>query len=427
MVENTRKHVIGEFPVAEEFQGKLNEAYNKLCARTGEGSNMTEWLDWPSRYLVSDEYKRLKKTAEKIRNQNDIVIVVGIGGSYLTAQAIIHSEYGEFYNEIAKAKLLPKIYFAGYNLSPDMLNYILKQTDDCDWSVVYISKSGGTMEPALAFRILWEKLQKKYGSKANERVYAITDAKKGILKEMANEHCWESFVIPDGIGGRYSGLTACGLLPIAISGIDTDKLLLGAIDAESDYKNSPKSFAGEYAKHRYANYERKRNVEFIAMNTPYLSYFAEWLKQLFGESEGKDGKGLFPASGVFPTDLHSLGQYLQEGKRNEIFETFIIVDFKEDIEIPESNLKDKLDERAGKRFGQAAAAAMDGAYKAHNAGGNPCAIIRVGKTLEDIGYLMQSMFVACAVHSYMIGVNPFNQPGVENHKVNMKNSPEWDK
>ncbi len=433
MVKNTREHVIGEFPdfppifPCSRTQTTVAEvAYNKLYAGTGEGSEMRGWMNWPKEYFVSGEYKKLKETAKNIRENNDSVIVIGIGGSYLTPQMVIHSEYGPYYNEIAQSKGLPKIYFAGCDLSPDNLNQIIEMVSDGDWSIIYISKSGGTMEPALAFRILWKSLQEKYGDEADKRVYAVTDAEKGILKSMANEHEWESFVIPDNIGGRYSGFTACGLLPIAVAGIDTDKLLEGAIDAVNDCEGNPDCFAAKYAEWRYYNYSQCRLVETFAMNSPYLSYLGEWLKQLFGESEGKNDKGLFPTSVVFPTDLHSLGQYLQEGVRDLIFETFIERDFKDDITIPESGLNDNLDTRAGKKFSQAAAAAMDGAYKAHTEGGNPCSIIRVGNTLEDMGYVMQSMFIACAISSYMLEVNPFNQPGVEAHKMAMKTSPKWD-
>lgn len=428
MIKGTDRHVIGKFPMKSgEYHGEMLSAYNTLYTGTGEGHEMTGWLDWPEKYFYSDEYQRLKKTAEEIQDNNDAVIVVGIGGSYLTPQMVIHSEYGEYYNEIAGEKRLPRLYFAGCNLSTDNLNQIIERVSDGDWSVIYISKSGGTMEPALAFRVLWEKLYQKYGDRADKHVYAITDAEKGILKSMANEHGWESFVIPDNIGGRYSGLTACGLLPIAVAGIDTDALLIGAMFAMVDCTNNPDSFAGRYAEWRYSNYDKSEDVEFFAMNTPDLSYLGEWLKQLFGESEGKDLRGLFPASGVFPTDLHSLGQYLQEGKRGLIIETFIIRDFKTDFKIPQVDLKDELDKRAGKKFSQAMSAAMDGAYKAHTDGGNVCGIIQVGNTLEDLGYLMQSMFIACSVSAYMLCVNPFDQPGVEAHKRNMKASPEWDK
>ena len=423
------RQVIGEFPIHnDKFHDKMVQAYKKLYAGTGEGSEMRDWILWPEKYYNSEEYARVKSTAAVIQYHSDAVIFVGIGGSYLTPQAVMQSEYGDYYNEIARKKGLPKVYFAGCDLSPDNLNQIIERVSEGDWSIVYISKSGGTMEPALAFHVLWEKLHEKYGKEANSRVFTVTDSKKGTLKEMTDEHGWETFVIPDGIGGRYSAFTAVGLLPLAIAGIDTDELLLGAIDAMNDCNNNPDSFAGKYAETRYYNYiTRDNNVEFFATNTTYLSYFAEWIKQLFGESEGKEGKGLFPASGVLPRDLHSLGQYLQDGLRDLICETFIIREFETDIEIPASNLKDNLENRIGKKFSQAAAAAMDGAYKAHTEGGNACAIIRLNKGLEAMGYLMYSLFVVSPVVGYMMGVNPFDQPGVEAHKAAMKTSPEWDK
>ncbi len=431
MIKRTRKHVIGEALMAnltEELWGDLHKmAHDRLYSKSGEGSEMTDWIDWPLKYQESEEYKRLKETAKRIRNQNDVVIVVGIGGSYLTPKMIIQSEYGEFYNELAEENQNPKIYFVGCDLSPDRINEILELICGCEWSIIYISKSGGTMEPALVFRTFWQKLYELYGAEADSRVYAITDAQKGILRSIANERGWKSFAIPDGIGGRYSAFTACGLLPIAVAGIDTDKLLQGAVDAMKDCSSNPNSFAGIYARWRYFNYFQGRKVELYAVNAPEISFFSEWLKQLFGESEGKDGKGLFTTSAIFPTDLHSIGQVIQEGTRNVIFETFINREFKTSVKIPKTNLKDNLNEKCqGKEFYQAVAAAMDGAFKAHTKGGNLCCTIKVGNTLEDMGYLMQSMFVSCAVYCYMIGVNPFNQPGVELHKTNMKSSPEWD-
>lgn len=428
MLKNKRSHIIGDFPIpSDEFHEKMVQAYNTLYDGTGEGSEMRGWINWPKEYYVSEEYKTLKSTAKEIQEKSDVVIVIGIGGSYLTPQMIIHSEYGDAYNELASKNGVPKIYFAGRDLSPDHLNQIIEMVSGVNWSIIYISKSGGTIEPALSFRVLWKYLYAQYGEEANQRVYAVTDSSKGILKGMANEHCWKSFIIPDDIGGRYSGFTACGLLPIAVAGINTDMLLKGAIDAVNDCDHNPSSFAAKYAGWRYHNYIEASCVEVYAVNTPFLSYFAEWLKQLFGESEGKDGKGLFPASITIPTDLHSLGQYLQDGLRDLICETFIEREFKGNIEIPKIKLNDNLESFAGKTFKQAAAAAMDGAYKAHSEGGNPCSNIYVGASLEDMGYLMQSMFVACAVSAYMIDVNPFNQPGVEAHKINMKSSPEWDK
>lgn len=428
MITNTRSHVIGDFPIPnDEFHAKMVKAYNTLYDGTGEGKEMRGWINWPKDYFVSEEYKMLKITAKEIQQKSDIVIVIGIGGSYLTPQMIIHSEYGDAYNELASKNGVPKIYFAGRDLSPDHLNQIIEMVSGVDWSIIYISKSGGTIEPALSFRVLWKYLYQRYGEEANQRVYAVTDSSKGILKGMSNDGDWKSFVIPDNIGGRYSGFTACGLLPIAVAGIDTDMLLKGAIDAVNDCASNPEGFAGTYAEYRYYNYmENMNSVEVYAVNTPFLTYFAEWLKQLFGESEGKEGKGLFPASITIPTDLHSLGQYLQEGLRDLICETFISREFKGNVEIPEVALNDGLKSREGKKFTQAASAAMDGAYNAHSKGGNVCSNILVGNSLEDMGYLMQSMFVACAVSAYMLGVNPFDQPGVEFHKVKMKSSPKWD-
>ncbi len=428
MITKTRSHVIGDFSIpSDKFHKWMIKSYNTLYDGTGEGSKMRGWLNWPKEYYVSEEYRTLKSTAKEIREKSDIVIVIGIGGSYLTPQMIIHSEYGDYYNELASKNGNPRIYFAGRDLSPEHLKQIIEIVSGVDWSIIYISKSGGTIEPALSFHTLWELLEKQYGKEANQRVYAVTDSSKGILKGLANDGDWRSFIIPDDIGGRYSGFTACGLLPIAVAGINTDKLLKGAIDAVNDCYYNPSSFAGKYAEWRYYNYEERTNsVEVYAVNTPFLAYFSEWLKQLFGESEGKDGKGLFPASIIIPTDLHSLGQYLQEGLRDLICETFFDRDFKKNVKIPKVSLKDNLKIREGKKFTQAAAAAMDGAYNAHSEGGNACSYVRFGSTLEDMGYLMQTMFVACAVSAYMLGVNPFDQPGVESHKVKMQSSSKWD-
>lgn len=426
--KNTR-YLVGEFPMNETaYVSELAKAFDTLNAKTGLGNEMLGWTSWPEAYFSSDEYDLLKATAKHIREVNDAVVVIGIGGSYLTPQMVIQSQYGDFFNESALTKYgndNKPIYFAGCDLSPDRLQRIIESVKGKDWSIIYISKSGGTIEPALAYRTLWDALVRQYGGAAHTRVYAVTDSEKGILKSMANQYSWTSFVIPDNIGGRYSGFTACGLLPLAVAGIDTDALLRGAIQA-SHMELQPNSFAGKYARWRYAMYKAGFKVEFLATNTPDLAYFTEWLKQLFGESEGKDYKGLFPASGVFPRDLHSLGQFLQEGEKGLILETYIERGFFDDLEIPNVPLNDKLDRFVGKQFSQAAAAAMDGAYRAHSDGGNPCGKILFGNSLEDLGYLMQSMFVACAVYCYMLGVNPFNQPGVEKHKAIMKTSPKWD-
>ena len=435
MIDETRngKPVVGNFPQKKDngVQDVINKAKEKLYARQCEGSEMTGWINWPREYRKSEEYREVKKVAKEIRENNDTVVVIGIGGSYLTPQMVIHSECGEFYNEWGWANGTPNIYFAGCDLSPDRLKKIIDVVEGYHWSIIYISKSGGTMEPALTFRVLWDILYKQYGEEANERVYAITDAEKGVLRNLADTHGWKTFIIPNGIGGRFSGLTACGLLPIAIAGIDTDKLLDGAIYAMDDCIDNPENFAAKYAEWRFGNLAgyvdgKCYSVEFLATNTPYLTFLTEWLKQLFGESEGKSNKGIFPASGVFPTDLHSLGQFLQEGKRDLIFETFIKRGFNSDVIIPESNLDDNLDKYAGKKFTQAASAAMEGAFKAHSAGGNPCAMIEIDNSTEGMGAFMYYSFITTALTAIAMEVNPFNQPGVELHKKMMKESSEWD-
>lgn len=417
--------VTWNFPVdTSESQGLVvSDALAVLQRRNGPGGDMTGWIDWPQKYLESDEYARLKVTAQHICYESDAVVVIGIGGSYLTPEMVLHSCFGSHYNLL----LSTQIFFAGIDMKPEGFERTLHLLEGKKWSVVYISKSGGTIEPALTFRFFYDQLIKKFGyEEANRRVYAVTDSCKGILKNLATEHNWDSFVIPDNIGGRYSGFTACGLLPLAIAGIDTDKLLLGAIEA-AKAELSLDSFATSYACWRHLNYIMGLNVEFLAFNTPDLCFLGEWLKQLFGESEGKDNKGLFPTSGAFPRDLHSLGQFLQEGSKEVLFETFIERESSNALEIPVSNgLRDNLDKYTYKRFCQAAAAAMDGAYRAHSNGGNPCGTIRFGNRLEDLGYLMQAMFVACATFCYMLQVNPFNQPGVELHKQIMRSSPAWE-
>lgn len=427
MIEKKRL-VEGEFPKISklDFSKLLEESFDNLLYGTGEGKEMTGWLFWPREYLVSSEYADLKSVAEEIRKNNDAIIVIGIGGSYLTTKMLVYSEYGENYNELLSKKDSPKVYFLGNDLSSDKINHTFELISGLDWSIIYISKSGGTMEPALSFRVCYEKLKEKYGIRAKNRIYSITDPNGGTLRNMSDKNEWKSFIIPPNIGGRYSGLTACGLLPSACLGLDTDKVLNGAIKAMRAEVNS-EGFAGNYALWRYANYMLNgRKIEFLASNDPYLMYASEWLKQLFAESEGKSNKGIFPASGIFPTDLHSLGQFLQEGTRGLIFETFVERKFNNSIQIPKSDLSDNLRMREGKSFVQAAKAAMDGAYQAHSSGGNPCGVIRLENGLESMGYFIQSMFIGCAVYCYMLYVNPFNQPGVEKHKNEMKKSSAWD-
>lgn len=422
-MKERKSNVVGTFPgigKGSKFYKERCEAYKVLYERTGAGSEMTDWLTWPEEYIVSDEYKKLKETSKEIQEKSDAVIVMGIGGSYLTPKMVIESQYGEFYNENAQKNGLPKIYFAGCDENSDRINAILNQLDGLNWSIIYISKSGGTIEPAISFRVFWDKLYKQYGNEAHARVYAVTDAEKGILKGIANEYSWESFVIPDGIGGRYSGLTACGLLPIAVAGIDTDQLLEGAIEAMEDCKNNPDSLAGRYAEWRYTHYMDGYANELLANMDPNMMYFGEWWKQLFGESEGKDGEGIFPTSAVFSTDLHSLGQFLQDGQKGLIFETFLSRGSKTRLDIPASELKDSLDDYEGISFEDVTKACRQGSFKAHSEGENPCGDIYMENTLYDMGYLIQTNFVACPVYCHMIRVNPFNQPGVEFHKTETK-------
>lgn len=422
-MKKRKSNVVGTFPgIGKDslYYKERCEAYKVLYDRTGAGNEMTDWLTWPKEYIVSDEYKKLKKISEEIQKKSDAVIVMGIGGSYLTPKMVIESQYGEFYNENAQKNGLPKIYFAGCDENSDRINAILNQLNGLNWSIIYISKSGGTIEPAIAFRVFWDKLYKQYGNEAHARVYAVTDSEKGILKGRANEYGWESFVIPDGIGGRYSGLTACGLLPIAVAGIDTDQLLEGAIEAMEDCENNPDSLAGRYAEWRYTNYIDGYANELLANMDPNMMYFGEWWKQLFGESEGKDGEGIYPTSAVFSTDLHSLGQYLQDGQKGLIFETFLSRESKTRLDIPASDLKDSLDDYEGISFEDVTEACRQGSSTAHSKGGNPCGDIYMKNTLYDMGYLMYTMFVACSDYCYMIGVNPFNQPGVEFHKTETK-------
>lgn len=402
----------------EDIDAKIFSAYNTLYQGTGENNNMRDWLSWPQKFCKSVEYRKLKNVAERIRSNSEHVIVIGIGGSYLGAKAIIEAECA-FYN----SRKEPKIYFAGNDLSSEKMLMISDFIEDEDFSIVYISKSGGTIEPAIAFRFFYDKLLKKYGKYADCRVYAITDANKGTLHDMANSHYWESFVIPDGIGGRYSVFTPVGLLPIAIAGINTDEILLGAIEASKLCEENEFNPAIEYAQWRYTQFtENYLLVEFMAANRPDLLYFCEWWKQLFGESEGKDHKGMFPTSGVFPTDLHSLGQFLQEGTRDLICETQLIRDFSHDMEIPDVKIKDNLDALVGRTISEANNAAMEGSFVAHSTGNfsNSCSKWHIGQSLSDLAFSMQIMMTACAISAYAIDVNPFNQPGVEEHKIRTK-------
>lgn len=431
--ENMRK-VTCEFPPHAEHNGKdnweaVNTAWEALKNKTCASAEMTDWLHWPKNYLDSAEYDELSETIGDIFSEYEAVVFVGIGGSYLTGKMFTDIVGGELYNSLYGD---PKCYFLGYDMDASNLEDVLSELENCeDWAIVYISKSGGTFEPAAAFNILYSKLLEKYGDSDNAEyladgcVYAITDAEKGILKNMANENGWTTFVIPDGIGGRFSGLTPVGLMAFGlVNGVgEMEELLLGAQEATDDCYSDPKAFAFQYAEWRLRH---NRPVEYLATNSARLIYLAEWMKQLFGETEGKEGKGIFTMSGVFPRELHSQGQPLQEGARGLIFETQIISPFAETNEgdyvleqIP--GLKDGLDKFYGRTLAEAGEAAMHGAYVAHTKGGNPCGIIRFdAHDSRALGYFMQSMFISAAICAIVLGVNPFDQPGVELHKQVMK-------
>ncbi len=424
-----KANVTCEFPPHAEHNGKDNwklvkTAWEALKNKACMGAEMTDWLHWPETYLHSDEYNKIQETAYNIYQQFDSVVFVGIGGSYLSGKMFTDIKGGELYNPIYG---FPKCYFLGYDMDPSNLNNVLIMLDNSNmWAIVYISKSGGTFEPAATFNILYsELLEKLDGNKeaANKCVFAITDAKNGILKNMADKNGWESFIIPDGIGGRFSALTPVGLLPFRLihNNDDFEDLLLGAKKAVEDCSSDSNALAFQYAEWRLRH---NRPVEFLTTNSARLIYLTEWMKQLFGETEGKNGKGIFPTSGVFPRDLHSLGQFLQDGLRNVIFETQIISDVTDeaDYEIKKiTGLNDGLDKFYGKKLSEANEAAMHGAYVAHTKGGNPCGIIRFdANNAYDLGYFIQSMFISAAICAIAFGVNPFNQPGVELHKKVMK-------
>ena len=382
------------------------------------------WLELPTNY-DKKEFARIKKASKKIKNDTDVLIVIGIGGSYLGARAVIESLTNTFYNMMSDEKRkTPRIMSAGNNLSPNYLNDLLEFIEDKDISINVISKSGTTTEPAIAFRIFREVLETKYGvEEARKRIYVTTDKKKGALKGLADEEEYETFVIPDNVGGRFSVLTAVGLLPIAAAGINIDKLMQGAKEAQDKYSDGNLKYNScyKYAVIRNILYNSKKTTEILVNYEPKLQYFTEWWKQLYGESEGKDGKGIFPAGVNFTTDLHSMGQYIQEGRRN-LFETVI------NIEKPASNIKinmdndnvDGLNYLAGKTLDYVNKKAMEGTVLAHVTGNVPNIMLSMEKlSPENIGHLIYFFEKACAMSGYILGVNPFNQPGVEEYKKNM--------
>ena len=417
--------VYGFVPESEIFasESKIKEQVKKLYNKSGEGSDFVGWLDLPSKFpgeLITD----IENTAEKLRKNIDILVVVGIGGSYLGAKAIIDALSNNF-AWMQQQKGNPQVVFAGQNIGEDYITELLEVLDHKSYGIAVISKSGTTTEPALAFRILKTHLEKKVGKEtAKERIIAITDESKGALRKMADLEGYKTFIISDDIGGRFSVLTPVGLLPIAVAGFNIREFIAGAVTMEKS--TSPeipflKNPAAIYAATRYALYRKGKKIEILANFNNKLTYFSEWWKQLYGESEGKDGKGIFPASVNFTADLHSMGQYIQDGERH-IFETVV------SVENPDSKLTipadkddfDQLNYIAGKNIDAVNKMAELGTMLAHVDGGVPNIRIVIDKISENsLGQMVYFFEIACGISGYMLGVNPFNQPGVEAYKKNM--------
>lgn len=404
-----------------EMQAMVNAANTELRDGTGAGNDFRGWLNLPVDY-DKDEFARIKKAAKKIQNDSEVLVCIGIGGSYLGAQAAIEFLNSNFYGK--EKTDMPTVVFCGNSLSGSYLYDLIEWVGDKDFSINVISKSGTTTEPSVAFRIFKDKLIKKYGKEeAAKRIYATTDRQKGALKTEADAEGYEEFVVPDDIGGRYSVLTAVGLLPIAAAGADIDALMKGAADARADYtdtdvhKNSPY----QYAALRNILYRKGYTTEIVENYEPNLRMFGEWCKQLMGESEGKDNKGIWPSSANFTTDLHSLGQYIQEGLRN-LFETVIRVEKpRHDVKIPgdEKNL-DQLNFLEGKSLNYVNDRAYEGVVLAHTDGGVPVMTVNIpDQTEHTLGYMIYFFELAIAISGYLNGINPFNQPGVEEYKRNM--------
>ena len=415
------KH-LSSFINEEEYEAiypQVEAAHNQLEAKTGPGNDFLGWMYLPRDY-DKEEFARIKEAAAKIREDSDVLVVAGIGGSYLGARAVIEAVKGQFHNELENG---PKIYFCGNSISPTYLNNIISLCKGKRFSINVISKSGTTTETSLAFRVLRELLEKEMGvEEANKRIYATTDRAKGTLKQLADAQGWPTFVVPDDVGGRYSVLSAVGLLPIAAAGISIDDLMKGATDSMERFSVLGKdNDAYKYAAIRNILYRKGKSVEILECYEPDFALMNEWYKQLFGESEGKDNKGLFPASCIFSTDLHSMGQFIQEGSRT-MFET--IVDVKKPaqdlfIDPLEGNF-DGLNFLANQNMSVVNRKAMEGTILAHTDGGVPEVLIEVDDlTAYNVGYLIYFFWRACACSGYLLSVNPFNQPGVESYKKNM--------
>jgi glucose-6-phosphate isomerase len=415
---------LGDFIREHEYEAifpLVKAAHESLENKTGMGSDFLGWVDLPVNY-DKEEFYRIIEAAKRIKADSQVLVVIGIGGSYLGARAAIEFVKSGLYNQLPKET--PEIYFVGNSISPSYLNEIIEIIGDRDFSVNIISKSGTTTEPALAFRIFRELLENKYGKEnAKKRIYATTDKARGTLKELSTKEGYETFVVPDDVGGRYSVLTACGLLPIAAAGCDIEAMMKGAADAREKFSVCDLIINDcyRYAATRSILYAKGKAIEVLVAYDPSFTMMNEWFKQLYGESEGKDQKGLFPASMVFSTDLHSLGQFVQDGTRN-LFETVVnIAKTKQDRFIePDPDNFDGLNFLSGQNMSVVNQKAFQGTLLAHLEGGTPNIVLELPEMNEyEFGYLVYFFERACAISGYVLGVNPFDQPGVESYKKNM--------
>lgn len=408
----------------EYMAEQVKTAGRMLHGKKGAGSDFLGWVDLPVKY-DKEELDRIIKTAEEIRNSSDVLVVIGIGGSYLGARAALEMLTHSFYNMLPKSKRkTPAVYFLGNNISSTYMKHLFDAIEGMEVSTCVISKSGTTTEPAIAFRHMKAYMEEKYGrEEAAKRIYAITDASKGALKKLTDTEGYQSFVIADDIGGRYSVLTPVGLLPLAAAGLDVQKMMEGAAAAWKEYSNENlmENECYKYAAVRNLQYRKSKAIEILISYEPSLQYFNEWWKQLYGESEGKDGKGIFPASMLFSTDLHSLGQFVQDGTRN-LFETIINIE-KPREEVTIINDKENLDGLnfiSGQTMDYVNKQAYRGTMLAHNDGGVPISVLNVPELNEYyFGQMVYFFEKACAISGYLLGVNPFDQPGVEEYKKNM--------
>jgi len=407
-----------------QYKTQVENIHKDLHRRAGDEEDFVGWLELPTNYN-KEEFERIKKAAKKIRRESDVLLVIGIGGSYLGARAVIDALSSSFVNlQKEEKRKYPMIFYVGNNLSPNYINELIEILEDKDFSVNVISKSGTTTEPAIAFRIFREILENKYGiDEARSRIYVTTDKERGALKTLSEMEGYERFVVPDNVGGRYSVLSAVGLLPIATAGIDIDRLMNGARVAQEKYSDSDLKYneCYRYAIARNILYKSDKLIEVLVNYEPKLHYFIEWWKQLYGESEGKDRKGIFPAGVDYTTDLHSMGQYVQDGRRN-LFETVI------NVKNPNLNIRlnadddnlDGLNYLAGKDLDYVNKKAMEGTIEAHVSGGVPNIMITIDELNEEnIGELIYFFELSCGISGNILGVNPFNQPGVEEYKKNM--------